>query len=393
MTGSMMQNAAVLWHVSSLAGDSAAEKAKACAMVGLVKFVAIISFSLVGGVIADALDRRKLMIVTQTAMTIFAAALAWFTFGRMQSPWPIYVLTALSSAAGVIDGPARHALIPSLVPRNELANAITLNTIVFHFAFVSGPAIAGVMMGSMSIGWVYLANAATFLAVIAALMAMRDIPAPKSNERSDVSLRASIEGLRFVFGSELIRSSMLVDFFATFFASAKALLPIYCQVILHVHEKEYGRLYSAEAFGSLIAAGILARYQHAIRRRGAWLLWAVAGYGLATIGFGVSTTYWWIFVFLALGGVADAISIVFRNVIRQHETPDHMRGRMTSVNMLFFMGGPQLGEAEAGGVAQLFGAPFSVISGGVGCLVSTAWIALKSPKLRRYEREDATTQT
>lgn len=386
MTGSMMQNAAVLWHVSLLAGDSIAEKAAALAWVGLAKFAAIAVFSLFGGVVADAFDRRRLMLFTQTAMALFALLLAWVARSDSPSLLSIYVLTSLSSAAGVVDGPARHALLPALVPAQHLANAITLNTIVFHVAFVGGPALAGPVMQYCGVEWVYLLNAVSFGAVIAALLAMRDLPARTKDQRSDVSLASAWEGVRFVFRVELIRASMLLDFFATFFASAKALLPIYAQDLLHVGEAGYGWLYSAEAVGALVGAAFLARGAERIQRRGPWLVGAVVVYGLATIGFGLSRSFTGAFLALALGGVADSVSIVLRNVIRQEETPDRLRGRMTSVNMIFFMGGPQLGEYEAGVVAAWFGAPASVISGGIGCIVATVALAATTPALRRYHK-------
>ncbi|MCC6409622.1 MAG: MFS transporter [Planctomycetes bacterium] len=386
MTGSMMQNAAVLWHVSLLAGDSLKEKASALALVGLVKFAAIALFALFGGVIADAIDRRKLMLATQSAMALFALALAWLSWSGVDAVWPIYALTALTSAAGVIDGPARHALLPSLVPAHLFANAITLNTIVFHVAFVGGPALTGPVMQYLGLEWVYLVNALSFGAVIVALAAMRDLPEPTKHERGEVSLAAAWEGIRFVFRVDLIRSSMLLDFFATFFASAKALLPIYAQDILKVGESGYGWLYSAEAVGALLGALFLARGAERIQRRGPWLLVAVGVYGLATIGFGLATSFAGAFVALAVGGIADSVSIVLRNVIRQEETPDRLRGRMTSVNMIFFMGGPQLGEYEAGVVAAYFGAATSVISGGVACIAATAWLAWKTPALVAYRK-------
>jgi MFS family permease len=386
MTGSMMQNAAVLWHVTLLTEPTTEAKAGALALVGLVKFGAIAVFSLFGGVIADALDRRRLMVATQIAMALAALALAWLTFAGLESLWPIYALTALSSAAGVIDGPARHALLPTLVPPAHFANAITLNTIVFHVAFVCGPPLAAYTLHLTGIGWVYVANAVSFVAVIAALFAMRELPAETERKRSDVSLAAVGEGLRFVFRSDLIRSSMLLDFFATLFASAKALLPIYAQDILGLGEVGYGWLYSAEAVGALLGALVLVKTADRIVRRGPWLIGAVCVYGAATIAFGLSTGATGVFVSLAVGGFADAISIVLRNVIRQEATPDHLRGRMTSVNMLFFMGGPQLGEYEAALVAKHFGAPISVISGGVACVLATLGVAFATPALRRHRK-------
>ena len=200
-------------------------------------------------------------------------------------------------------------------------------------------------------------------------------------------MHAAIEGLRFVFRSSLIRSTMLLDFFATFFSSATALLPIFAQDVLHVGAAGYGWLYAAPASGALLASGAMVPLTERVEFRGRLLLWAVTGYGLATVVFGLSRSFWLTFACLALTGASDTVSTVIRNIVRQLETPDWLRGRMTGVNMVFFLGGPQLGELEAGLVANWLGAPFSVVSGGVGCLVATAWVALTTPALRHYRRE------
>mgnify|MGYP003343223494 FL=1 len=181
----------------------------------------------------------------------------------------------------------------------------------------------------------------------------------------------------------------LLDFFATFFASATALLPMVATDLLHVGAQGYGLLSAAPSVGAAISGLLMAPIAGRIRRRGVVLLWAVAAYGLATVAFGLVHTFAVSFLCLALTGAADTVSMVIRNIIRQLGTPDHMRGRMTSVNMIFFMGGPQLGELEAGLVAQSFGVVTSVVTGGLGCLVAVAWIAARTPALRRYRREDA----
>jgi MFS family permease len=385
-TGSMMQNAAVLWHVSLIVAPE--QRGLALGIVGFVKFVPIVVFSLIGGVVADAVDRRRLMLVTNTLLTVIAGALAIATFRGLDVVWPIYALTATASAVGVFDGPARQSLVPTLVPAQDFPNAISLNTIMFQAASVLGPSLGGIVIASLSVGWVYLLNAISFVAVIVALVMMRDVPKRAEHERSEISLKAAVEGLRYVFTTPMIRSTMLLDFFATFFSSASALLPIFAQDILDVGAVGFGQLSAAASIGALITSAVLVQIVHRIVNRGRVLLWAVVAYGVATVGFGLSKHFWLTFACLALTGAADTVSMVLRNIIRQLTTPDHLRGRMTSVNMIFFMGGPQIGELEAGLVANAFGAPFSVVSGGIGCLVATGWIALKTPPLRRYRRDD-----
>jgi len=383
-----MQNAALLWHVSLLVPPE--HKGLALGLVGLVRVVPIIFFSMISGVVADAWNRRRVMLSTQSASTAVAIGLAALAFRGVTAVWPIYALAALASGVGAFDMPARNALLPSLVPREHLPNAISLNTIMFQTAAVLGPSLGGALIAVGSVGWVYIANAMSFMFVIVALLMMRDVPARAPSEagsRDDVSLHAALEGLRFVFRSPLIRSTMLLDFFATFFSSATALLPIFAQDILRVGARGYGWLYAAPAVGAVATSAAMVPLTERIERRGTALLWAVAGYGFATVVFGISRSFWLTFACLAMTGATDTVSMVIRNIVRQLETPDRLRGRMTGVNMVFFMGGPQLGELEAGAVANWFGAPFSVITGGAGCLVATAWVAASTPALRRYRRD------
>ena len=383
--GTMMQMAGILWHVSLLV--PAERRALALGMVGLTRFVPIVAFSLLSGVMADAADRRRMMILTQSVLALVATALAVLTFNGLSTVWPIYALSTLSAAAAAFASPARQALIPSLVPREHLPNALGLNTGMVQIGSVIGPSVAGILIAGPGVAWVYAVNAVSFVGVIGALVAMRDVRETPLEERGTISLASALEGLRFVFSAPMIRSTMLVDFFATLFSSAVALLPIFAQDILHVGARGYGWLYAAPAIGALAANIVMVRVIDRIDRRGLVLLVAVATYGMATIVFGLSRSFWLTFACLAVTGASDNVSTVLRHVIRQLETPDRLRGRMTGINMVFFIGGPQLGELEAGLVANWFGAPFSVVTGGLGCLAATAWITGRTPALRHYRRE------
>ncbi len=389
-TGSFMQNAALLWHVSLLVPPD--RKGLALGLVGLVRVIPIVIFSMISGVVADAVDRRKLMLLTQSGSAVVAVGLAWLAFSSNTAVWPVYALAALSSAVGAFDLPARQSLVPSLVPRDDLPNAISLNTIMQQTSQVLGPALGGIVIASTNVGWAYVINAVSFAAVIVALLLMRDVPRPEHPASMEaVSWAAALEGLRFVFRSPLIRSTMLLDFFATFFSSATALLPIFAQDILQVGPRGYGWLYAAPAVGATMMSMAMVLLTSRIKRRGPVLLWAVGLYGFATVAFGLSRSFWITFAALALTGVADTISMVIRNIVRQMETPDRLRGRMIGVNMVFFVGGPQLGELEAGAVANWLGAPFSVISGGLGCMIAVACVAASTPELRRYRAAPVTT--
>src|SRR5262249_37288836 len=246
--------------------------------------------------------------------------------------------------------------------------------------------VGGVAVGMTKVGTVYALNAVSFLATISAILLMRNLPQRRPPGRGAISLQALGEGLRFVFGAPLLRSTLLLDGLATFFCSATALLPLFAQDVIQVGPRGYGWLFAAPSIGAVVASATMVRLIGRIKRRGMVLLWAVVFYGLATIVFGLSRSFWPMFLALAAAGSADTVSAVLRNIVRQFETPDHLRGRMIGISMLFFMGGPQLGEFESGLAAQWLGAGTAVVVGGVASLITTGWIALRSPALRTHGR-------
>jgi MFS family permease len=376
-----MQFVAINWHVYLLT-----KSAFALGLVGLFRGVPIIFCSLAGGVVADAVDRKRLMVVTQTVMLTSAALLTAGTLAGLESVWPIYILSAFASAASAFDVPARQALMPTLVPAEDFPNAVSLGIAVFNVATIAGPAIAGFLLAESGPAVIYGINALSFLAVIAALIAMRTSGKPESESepRNAVSLAALKEGLKFVWNTPIIVQTMTLDFAATFFASATLLLPIFAQERLHVGARGYGFLAAAPAIGSVLTALIMARLG-SFSNQGRLVVSSVAVFGVATALFGISTVYWFSLLMLGLTGAADTVSTVLRQTIRQLVTPNHLRGRMTSINMMFFMGGPQLGELEAGSLAALIGAPLSVVIGGIGSLVCAAIAAVKSKSLMEFE--------
>lgn len=376
-----MQFVAINWHVYLLT-----KSPLALGLVGLFRGVPIIVCSLAGGVVADAVDRRKLLVVTQVVMLISAALLAAFTIAGLDSVWPIYVLSGLASAANAFDIPARQSLMPALVPTEVFPNAVSLGLIVFNVATIAGPAIAGFMLAETGPALIYGVNALSFLAVIAALIAMRTSGDPErhGDRGSALSFAALKEGFRFVRNTPIIVQTMTLDFAATFFASATLLLPIFASERLQVDARGYGFLAAAPAVGSVITALVMAR-AGSFSKQGRLVVVSVAIFGLATAAFGLSTVFWFSLLMLAVTGAADTVSTVLRQTIRQLVTPNHLRGRMTSINMMFFMGGPQLGELEAGLLAAAIGTPLSVVIGGLGSIASSAVAALKSKSLMDFE--------
>lgn len=379
VTGSQMQTIAINWHIWQLT-----QSPLALGLIGLARILPIIIFSLVGGVLADKSDRRRVLLVTQTCMMLVAMVLGGITEFGLASPLAIYFLSALAAAAVSFDNPSRQALLPNLVPREHLVNALTLNNTLFQVATVFGPAAAGVLIATQGVGTIYLINAISFLAVIAALLVMHtpanaSLPqgAPQSN------LTALREGLHFVTHSKIIFSTMMLDFLATFFSSATTLLPIFATVVLKVGAVGFGILSASEAVGSFVA-GVVVSLLGDIKRKGAVLLISIGLYGFATLLFGASNLFILSVLFLALVGAGDTVSTIMRQTVRQLVTPDNLRGRMTSVNMIFFMGGPQLGEIEAGVAAALLGAPWSVVLGGAATVILVALTGVIVPVLRNY---------
>lgn len=389
LTGSQMQLVTVNWHVYLLTRPSGeASAAAALGLVGLVRVLPIIVCSLVGGVVADAVDRKRLIVITQTVMLLSAAALAAFTASGLEQVWPVYALTALSSAAVAFDNPARQALLPALVPARDFPNAVSLGFVSFQIAMVSGPVLGGLVLARFGPTVVYVFNAVSFLAVIVAVLLMRASGKGRAEELARVSVESLKEGLRFVWRTPVMVQTMSLDFVATFFASATALLPIFARDVLKVGEEGYGLLAAASAAGAVATGLLLTARRTGWGRPGLAVLVSVAVYGVATVGFGLSRSYWLSLLMLALAGAADTVSTVIRQTIRQLITPDRLRGRMTSVNMIFFMGGPQLGELEAGLVAAALGAPFSVVLGGVCCLAAVGFAATRARELLRYRFAD-----
>lgn len=380
VTGTQMQLVAINWHVYLLTKSPLALGA-----VGLVRVLPIVLCSLIGGVVADAVDRKRLMIVTQAVMLVSAALLAALTASGLNSVWPIYLLTAITSAALAFDNPARQAMLPTLVPAEDFPNAVSLGIVVFNSAMIVGPALAGLLLSVHGPALIYGINAASFIAVIAAVLMMSARGrAEVEGEVAKINLGALRDGLRFVWRTPIIVQTMMLDFVATFFASATALLPIFAAEILNVGPRGLGFLAASPGAGSIVAGLIMARHG-VIRRQGKIVLASVAVYGAATVAFGLSRWFWLSLLMLTISGAADTVSTVLRQTIRQLVTPNHLRGRMTSVNMIFFMGGPQLGELEAGVVAALIGASLSVVTGGAGCLIAVAAAGLWGKNLLRYE--------
>jgi MFS family permease len=379
--GSQMQLWAMYWQLRILS-----DQPLVISGIGLVRFLPVVFLSLFAGVVADRFDRRKLTVLTQTAQGLIALILGLKTAQGAMTLWMLFGLVAMQTVAVVFDVPARQALIPSLVPREDLPSAYSLTSIASKVGGILGPVIAGLVIAFLGVQWAYWFNAVSFLAVIAALVLMGNVQV-KMETKSFVLRRTFIdmrEGIDFILNSPIILSAMILDFFGTFFSSANTLLPFVAQDILHVGPIQYGWLSASQSIGTLIIAVYLSQKSN-LHRQGALIAISVAGFGMATILFGVSTSFLLTTLALILIGFFDGLSTIIRNTVRQLLTPEAMRGRMMSITQIFFRGGPQLGEMEAGLVAQALGVPFAIVSGGVGCVIASWVVVKKFPQLWNYD--------
>src|SRR3989344_633666 len=378
-TGSHMQIVALNWQIYLLTHSPVA-----LGLIGLFRFLPIVVFSLIGGSFADAHNRKRILIISETLLAIFAVILAVTTFQGSITPTVIYAITICAAILTSFDMPARQAFVPSLDPKSALTNALSLNSIMWQIALIIGPTIAGFIIAHSGIEQVYILNAASYVLSTILLLFIR-ADGSIMGTPSIVGIAAIKEGLRFVKTRTMIWSTMLLDFFSTLLAGATALMPIFASDILHVGPQGLGFLYAAPAVGAVVAGYIIAHLGE-IRKQGKVLLASVVLYAVGTILFGLSKHFQLSLLALFIIGAGDSISTIIRNTIRQISTPDAIRGRMTSINMIFFMGGPQLGEFEAGVLAAFVGAPMAVVTGGVGTLVVVGLMAAFIPSLRKYDK-------
>jgi MFS family permease len=371
-----MQRVAIAWQIYQLTGD-----ALQLGLLGLVRFAAILVVGLVGGVLADQRDRRRLLFASQLGLAASSALLALLSATGSASVAAIYAITLASAALAAVGGPARQAFIPSLVPREEIAGAMSLNILAMQVATVSGPVVAGWLIGQISVTPIYAMDGLSFVLVAGAALAIR--ARPPAAAVTGGTLHAALEGLTFLRGSPVLLGVMAADFAATFFGAATVLMPIFASEVLEVGPSGLGFLYAAPAVGAVL--GSLAMTLGPIPRRpGRGVLLAIALYGATVVGFGLSRTVWVSLLLLAAGGAADAASMALRHAIRNLVTRDELRGRVAATHSMFAMGGPQLGEFEAGLAARLIGPGPSVALGGLGTIAAAAAVALLAPAIRRY---------
>jgi len=378
LASSLLQ-ALVLWQVYAISGS-----ALSLGIVGLVAFVSACLSSLVGGAIVDAYDRRSILFVSQVVPGLVSLGVLIAIATQHVSLELIYVLVLVTGVTSSLESPARQAIMPALIPRPLFSRALTLNSALSSVTSVTGPAIGGVIIALGGIGGAYIAHVLLVAIATLSLWPMR-VPGGRGAGRLD--LATIREGLAFVWHRQVLLGAMTLDMFAVLFGGARALLPVYAVDILHANALGYGLLSASLEAGTLLMA-ILLLVLPTPTQTGRVLLATVAVFGLATIGFGLSTSLAVSIVAYALVGMADQVSMVMRHTTIQLNTPDALRGRVTGVSSIFISASNELGALESGLVAAATNAVFAVVSGGLACLVVVALIAWRVPNLRRYSVHD-----
>lgn len=371
--GFEMQGTAVGWELYERTGS-----ALALGYIGLVSVIPLVALVLPAGHIVDTVDRRRILICAQATMasaSIGLAAVSWFHAPVLA----IYACFLIMGAARAFQQPVRNAILPALVAPDVLANAVTWNSGGWQLAAVIGPAIGGLLIGAFRLpSLVYLCGAggASVFMICAILLHYR----PIDREKRAITLDVLIAGARYVFRTKLILAAITLDLFAVLLGGATSLMPVYAKDILHVGPVGLGWMDAAPSVGAVVVAVVLAKSQ--MKRAGLTLLWAVFGFGAATLIFGLSKSYVLSLAMLVLLGGLDMVSVVVRGTLVPLLTPDEMRGRVGAINSLFIGTSNQLGGFESGVVARLFTPVVSVVSGAVGTMIVVIAIALKWPELR-----------
>jgi MFS family permease len=355
-------------------------------LVSLAQLIPLLLCSAYGGTVIDATDRRKLLIRVEAVMALCSAGLALNTdFGARL--WPLFVLPAIASGLTGFDNPTRNAIVPRLVGTEHISTAAAMVQVLNQVGVIVGPAMGGLLLAGAGADFVYWFDAASFLVAIAAAWAIS--PQPRSDGATQPGLRAMAEGFRFIRHRPGIQGAYLIDVNAMVFGMPRALFPAMAISVFHGGATAVGFLYAAPGVGAL--AGALATgWVTQIRRQGLAVIVAVMVWGAAIVAFGLTSVLPLALLFLAIAGWADVISAVLRNTIIQLSTPDRLRGRLAAFQIGVVQGGPRLGDLEAGAVGNAFGNEFSVISGGLACIVGAAVLAWRMPGFRKVEVNAAT---
>jgi MFS family permease len=407
VVGRLMFIVAVEWEMYART-----HSATALGLVGLMIALPVVLLSLPAGHIADRFPRKNIVLVTQALSAICSLALTFVSWHHLAIPnWavlragnhflysfasvferhtyfhfddlsvPLIYLILLISAIGRTFGwAARSSYFPQLVPRDVFANAVTWNSSIFQIGSVIGPALGGLLIVRAGFPFIYALDAACALSFFFLVLPIRSREHVMSTERN--AWRSLKEGLRFILSKQVVLATITLDMFAVFLGGATALLPIFADQILHCGPIGLGWMRAAPGIGAFIMSLLIA-YLPPMKHAGKTLLWCVTGFGVATIGFGLSHYLWLSLVMLFLTGLFDSVSMVVRHTLLQLVTPDTMRGRISAVNNIFIGTSNELGALESGLTAALFGPVISVVAGGVGTILVVLGVSWKWPETRK----------
>ncbi|MPZ13232.1 MAG: MFS transporter [Chloroflexi bacterium] len=374
--GAQIQTTANLWQVYELTGS-----ALHLGLTGLARAVPVLALSLMGGVIADRVNRRTFIMITQAVTGMLAVVLALLTAGGLIQVWHIYLTVFLGGTLMAVNAPARTAMVPSLVPRHHLLNAIALQSTVWQVANVVGPAIAGLLIGVFGLGATYFLNGLAHVVTVGVL-ALVQVGALASRPRES-PVKSLLEGIRFVRQESIILVLLVMDTAATLLGAYRALMPIFA-IRLGAGSEGFGTLLSSSAVGAVLgAAAIMALGD--VRYKGLFVIFGILGYCAALVLLGLAPWLPVALVAVALLGFFDSVQMLPRNTVIQAITPDHLRGRVSSFQSMLTGGAPSLGQATSGALATLVGAPLAVIVGAVSCAIVILGIAGTRPDLRERD--------
>ncbi len=354
----------------------------AVGLVGLAGLVPLIVFGLYGGAIADAVDRRKLVLLTTVGQAALAVVLVLQAVADLRLTWLLYAVVAVQAGLFAIDSPARQAFVPRLLRTELLPAANALKQVEFNLGVTVGPLLAGLVVGQFGYGAAYGLDAVSFLAALLAVAGLPPMPPAGGGRRAGTA--SVLEGLAFLRTRQVLLMTFVVDLVAMVFAMPRALFPALAEQVFGGGAQTAGALYSALAAGALVGA-LFSGWFGRVHRQGLAVLVAIGAWGLAITLFGMTDHLWLALLFLAAAGTADMVSAVFRVAILQAAAPDEMRGRLGGVFIVVVAGGPRLGDARAGGGAELVGIQGSSIAGGLAVVGITAAVAAGATRFRSYD--------
>jgi MFS family permease len=372
-----MHAVAIAYQVFQITGSIAL-----LGVLGLVRAIALIGTSLIGGMVVDSQDRRKVMLTTQSILILLSGSLAITTWLDIVNVYVLYFVAAAAAVTLSFDQPARQAILPALVPKDKLTAAMSLNIVSSNVGMMAGPAIGGLTIAAVGVAGTYAIDSLSFLGTIIALLVMRtQFKAPAVRMKGLPAIR---EGLQFIKMSPVIYGVMLIDFSATLLGSMIGLAPVFAETVHNIGPRGLGLLYSAPALGSVLGAAIMSMVPQP-KKPGTVIVAAVAAYGGFLVLFGMSPTIWLALACLAGAGMADAVSMTMRHTVRLLATPDALRGRVAATHSAFSAGGPRLGEFQAGITASFIGPQAAMIAGGSGVILAVIGISRLIPAVRAYE--------